>query len=86
MIRIISDLLIVASVLLFPVYISVIFIILAIMFFENFTESIAFGFLIDLLYSGGSIASIHFSYFFTIVMSIFYLLFFKIKTFLRISL
>jgi len=53
--------------------------------FNNFIEAVIAGLIIDLLYGGGSIFNIHFPYFFTAIILIFYLFSFKFKKILRLS-
>jgi len=83
MFRIISNLLLILSIFLLPVYISVILIFISIFLFKNFIEAIIFGFLIDLLYGSGTIFGYHFAYFFTALVFIFFILSFKLKKILR---
>jgi len=83
--RILINLLIVLSVFVFPPYVSALIILLAIFFINNFFETIAWGALIDILYGGGTIFGLHFAYFFTAIIFIFYLFSFKFKKMLRLS-
>ncbi len=85
MLRIFVNLLIVLSVFILPVYLSIFLILVLIFIFNNFIEAVVLGFLVDLLYGGGSIFGIHFAYFFTIMMLIFYLISFKLKHMIRLS-
>lgn len=84
--RILTNILLMFSVFLLPVYVSVIFIVASIFFFNNFVEAMIFGFVIDLLYGNGSIFGIHFAYFFTLIILILYLFSFSLKKILRMSL
>ncbi|MFH0755340.1 MAG: hypothetical protein V1910_01590 [bacterium] len=83
--RFFSDLLIVLSVFILPIYISVFLIFLAIFLFNNFIEAIIWIFLINLLYGGGNIFGLNFAYFFILIIFIFYLISFKLKTILRLN-
>jgi len=85
MARIISNILLVLSVFVLPVYISVFFILISIFLFDNFVEAILWAFVIDILYGGGGILGIHFVYFFTLIMLIAYIFSFKFKEVLRLS-
>ena len=84
MFRILSNFILILSVFLLPVYLSVFLILLSIFLFDNFIEAIAWAFLVDLLYSGGSFFGFHLQYFFTIVVSFFYLVSFRLKTVIRL--
>ena len=86
MIRIFANLFIILSIFILPIYFSIFLIFIAILIFNNFIESIVLGYIIDLLYGSGSTFGFHFAYFFTIVIIIFYLLSFKLKKILRMSL
>jgi len=75
--------LLVLSVFMLPIYVSIFLILISIFFFNNFVEAMLFGFIIDLLYGSGTILGLHFAYFFTIIILIFYLFSFKLKEILR---
>lgn len=84
MFRILSNILITFSIFLLPQYITIFLVILAILAFDNFFESIVFGLCLDTLYGSG-LLGFDLGYFFTIVALVFYLISFKLKTILRIS-
>lgn len=84
MFRILANLLLFLSVLFLPVYVSIVLILVCIFLFNNFAESIAFGFLLDLFYSGGNVFGLNFAYFITSFIFVFYLVSFKLKTILRL--
>lgn len=84
MFRLLANILLILSVFILPVYISVILILLCIFIFNNFIESIIFGYLLDIFYSGGSVFGINFSYSITALIFICYLFSFKLKTVLRV--
>jgi len=83
--RIVGDVILILSVFLLPSYVSVILIFTSILIFDNFMESIIFGFILDLLYGSGRVFGYHFTYFFTLISIIFYLASFKIKEMVRVS-
>ena len=83
MFRILSNIFLIFSLFLLPIYITLFLILYFIFVFDNFFEAIILGFLIDTIYGSGSIFTIHFSYFFTLLISIFYLISFRLKTILR---
>ncbi len=85
MLRIIFNLLILLFIFILPVYISVTIIVIGILLWNNFAESIVYAFLIDILYSGGSIFSLHFAYFFTVFILTLYLVSFRFKQSVRLS-
>jgi hypothetical protein len=83
MFRIISNIFIIFSLFILPIYVTIFAIIYFIFKQENFIEAIIFGYLIDFIYGSGTIFTIHFAYFFTLFISIIYLVSFKLKTILR---
>lgn len=84
MFRILSNFILILSVFLLPVYFSLFLMLISIFLLDNFIEVIAWAFLMDLLYSSGSVFNIHLSYFFTIIISIIYLASFRLKTAIRL--
>lgn len=84
MLRFITNLFIILSIFILPVYITAIIIIFSIFNINNFFESILWAYLLDQIYNGGNIFGINFTYFFTIISFIIYLASFKIKAALRI--
>ena len=85
MIRIFCDLALLLSVFLLPPYVTLFFVLVSILFMESFVESIIFGFLLDLIYGGGSFLNIEIFYFFTLLIFIFYIISIKLKKVLRLS-
>ncbi len=85
MIRIFLNIILILSIFILPVYVSVVLIFISVFLFKNFIEAIIFGFLIDTLYGSGTILGIHFAYFFTAIIFIFFLISFKFKKMLRTS-
>ena len=85
MLRILLNILIIIFLFIFPVYISFILILASIFFINNFMEAIIWGFFLDLLYGSGRIFGVHFPYFFTLIILVFYLISFRLKTMLRLS-
>lgn len=81
--RVLADILLIIAIYFFPVYLSFILILVAMWYFNNYVESMAFGLIIDLLYSSGHIWGINYSYFFFTLVFILYLLSFKIKANIR---
>ncbi len=86
MIRILSNIFLLVAVFLFPIYLSIVLILFFIFSLDNFFESIIFAYILDLLYSGGSIFGINFPYSITLLIFIVYLISFRLKTILRLSL
>lgn len=86
MIRIFIDLALLISVFLLPPYVTFIFVLITILFFRAFVESIFFGFLLDLIYGGGSLFHFNVFYFFTLLIFIFYIVSIQLKKVLRLSL
>ncbi len=83
--RIIVDIILIISAFLLPNYVSVILIFVSVLIFNNFIESIIFGFILDMLYGSGRIFGYNFAYFFTLISVIFYVISFKIKEMVRVS-
>jgi hypothetical protein len=86
MIRIFVDLVLLISVFLLPPYVTLIFVLIGILFFKGYVESIFFGFLLDLIYGGGSLFHFYMFYFFTLLIFIFYIVSIQLKKVLRLSL
>jgi hypothetical protein len=86
MFRILANILLILSVFFLPVYITVFLSLIFIFLFNNFVEAVFFGFILDSIYGSGSIFSIKFAYFITLLLFIFYTISFKMKKMLRISL
>jgi len=85
MIRLICDIILVLSVFLLPPFITLFFILLSILFFNNFIEAFFVGAILDLIYGGGGIFNTHLFFFFTLVTFLFYILSIKLKKILRLS-
>jgi len=79
MYRLLSNILILLSVFLFPAYISALILVFFIFVFNNFFEAVFWSYLIDILYGAGLAFSLGYNYFFLIVIAIIFLSSFRIK-------
>ena len=83
MLRIFSNCILILSVFFLPPYITFILILALVFVFDMFVESIAWAFILDVLYGGGGFWGMHFNYIFTLVALIFFLSSFKLKKVLK---
>lgn len=83
MMRFFSNCILILSVYFLSPYLTFILILAFIFIFEYFVESIAWAYILDILYGGGGFFGIHFHYVFTLLIVIFFPFSFPLKKMLK---
>lgn len=83
MIRVIIDIIILFFVFVLPSYITAFLLVLSIIMFHNYFESIVLAYILDILYGGGLLFGYNFHFVFTASILIIFLISIKAKTFIK---
>lgn len=83
MMRIFSNCILLLSVFFLPPYLAFLLILAFIFIFDTFVESIAWAYILDILYGGGGFIGVHFHYLFTVFAIILFALSFQLKKMLK---
>jgi len=83
MMRIFSNSILLVSVFFLPPTVTFLLLLACTFIFDTFLESIAWAFVLDILYGAGGFMGIHFQYIFTLVAVIFFFSSFRLKKMLK---